>query len=83
MLVRWNGVKIDLNELARLRWIKKMTIPKICNAFSMSRSTIQVSIRTIRKSGISKLNLSEEEKKLIESAIKEEIEKYNIQGVPK
>ncbi len=81
--MRWNGVKIDLNELARLRWIKNMTIPKICNAFGMSRSTIQASIRTMRKSGISKLNLTEEEKKLIESAIREEIERYNIRGVPK
>lgn len=60
-----------------------MSIPKICNAFGMSRSTIQVSIRTMRKSGISKLNLKEEEKKLINSAINEEVEKYNIQGVQK
>ena len=60
-----------------------MTIPKISNAFGMSRSTIQVSIRTIRKCGVSKLNLTENEKKLIESAIKEEIEKYDIQGVQK
>jgi len=83
VLVRWNGVKIDLNELARLRWIKKMPLSKISNVFGMSRTTVQVSIRTMRKSGISKLNLTEEEKKMVESAIKEEIEKYNIQGVQK
>ncbi|MBL7554980.1 MAG: hypothetical protein JNM24_04090, partial [Bdellovibrionaceae bacterium] len=30
VLVRWNSVKIDLNELARLRWIKKMSLLQIC-----------------------------------------------------
>jgi hypothetical protein len=73
--VRWNSVKIDLNELARLRWIKNMTIPKICNALGWSRSVVQVSIRTMRNSGISKMNLEEFEKITIQNAINLEIEK--------
>ncbi len=58
-----------------------MTIPRISCEFGMCRSTIQVSIRTIRKCGVSQLNLTELEKNQIEKEIKEEIEKYNIQGV--
>ena len=73
--MRWNSVKIDLNELARLRWIKNMTIPKICNALGWSRSVVQVSIRTLRNSGVSQMNLTDSEKITIENAINEEIEK--------
>jgi hypothetical protein len=75
VLVRWNSVRIDLNELARLRWIKNMTIPKICNALGWSRSVVQVSIRTMRNSGISQLDLSESEKIIVQNAINAEIEK--------
>ncbi len=74
-LVRWNSVKIDLKELARLRWIKNLTIPKICNALGWSRSAIQVSIRTMRNSGISKMNLEEFKKIIVQNAINQEIEK--------
>ena len=75
VLVRWNSVRIDLNELARLRWIKNMTIPKICNALGWSRSVLQLSILTMRNRGISKLNLEEFEKITIQNAINQEIEK--------
>jgi hypothetical protein len=73
--VQWNSVKIDLIELARLRWIKNMIIPKICNALGWSRSVVQVSIRTMRNNGISKMNLEEFEKITIQNAINQEIEK--------
>ncbi len=75
VLVRWNSVKIDLNELARLRWIKNMTIPKICNALGWSRSVVQVSIRTMRNSGISQLGLTDSEKIIVQNTINAEIEK--------
>ena len=75
VLVRWNSVKIDLNELARLRWIKNMTIPKICNALGWSRSVVQVSIRTLRNCGISQLDLTDSEKIIAQNAIYAEIEK--------
>ena len=75
VLVRWNSVRIDLNELARLRWIKNMTIPKICNALGRSRSAVQVSIRTIRNAGVSQMNLEEFEKISIQESINREIEK--------
>jgi hypothetical protein len=52
-----------------------MTIPKICNALGWSRSVAQVSIRTMRNSGISKMNLEEFEKITIQNAINREIEK--------
>ena len=51
-----------------------MTLPQICNAVDKERSTVQVSIRTIRNSGVSQLNLSDLEKKLVQTAINEEIE---------
>ena len=75
VLVRWNSVKIDLNELARLRWIKNMTIPKICNALGWSRSTVQVSIRTLRNCGVSQMNLTDFEKITVQNGINAEIEK--------
>ena len=52
-----------------------MTIPKICNALGWSRSVVQVSIRTLRNSGVSQMNLTDSEKITIENAINEEIEK--------
>ncbi len=75
VLVRWNSVKIDLNELAKLRWIKNMTIPKICNALGWSRSAVQVSIRTLRNCGVSQMNLTDSEKITIQNGINREIEK--------
>jgi predicted DNA-binding protein YlxM (UPF0122 family) len=76
VLVRWNKVKFDLADLARLRWIKKMTLPEICQEISLGRSAVQVSIRTIRKVGISQLNLTEFEKVTVESEIKREVQKF-------
>ena len=73
VLVRWSKVMIDLNELARLRWIKKMTTPEICRAVGKARSAVQVSLRTLRNCGISQLNLTESERKVIENAIHQEI----------
>ena len=75
VLARWNSVKIDLNKLARLRWIKNMTIPKICNALGWSRSVVQVSIRTLRNCGKSQLDLTNSEKIIVQNAINAEIEK--------
>ena len=75
--MRWNNVKLDLNELARLRWIKKMTTPQISREMGKCRSVVQVSSRTIRNSGVSRLNLSELEKITIQIAINEEIEKLH------
>ena len=79
VLVRWNRVKIDLTDLARLRWIKKMTIPEISQKIHLSRSAVQVSIRTIRKAGISQLNLEDFEKIIIENEIKSEIQKFLLE----
>jgi biotin operon repressor len=62
VLVQWSHVKIDLNELARLRWIKKMTTPEIATQLGWSRTSVQESVRTIRKNGLSGLNLTNSEK---------------------
>ena len=51
-----------------------MTIPKICNALGWSRSTIQVSIRTLRNCGVSQLDLTDSEKIIVQNAINVEIE---------
>lgn len=32
VLVTWKNIKINLNEVAVLRFIKKLTVPEICNA---------------------------------------------------
>jgi hypothetical protein len=73
VLVRWNNVTIDLNELARLRWIKKATTPEICRAVGKARTAVQASIRTIRNCGVSRLNLTDLEKITVQNAINEEI----------
>ena len=52
-----------------------MTLSKICQKVGMARSAVQVSTRTIRNCGISGLNLSDSEKKLIEIEMNREIEK--------
>lgn len=65
-LVRWNGVKIDLTKLAKLRWIEKMKTRELCNIFGRRRTAIRQGVQTLRKCGISELNLTEEEKKLIQ-----------------
>jgi len=69
VLVRWNGVKLDLTKLARLRWIEKLTTPEICNLLGKRRSAIRLSIRTIRNSGLSGLNLTEFEKITVKNQI--------------
>ncbi len=79
MLVQWSHVKIDLNELARLRWIEKMTTPEIARELDWSRTVVTDSVRTIRKNGLSRLNLTNSEKKLVRTAIKEEIPALRVQ----
>ncbi|MGZ3782435.1 MAG: hypothetical protein ACXVCY_17445 [Pseudobdellovibrionaceae bacterium] len=76
VLVRWNGVKIDLTKLAKLRWIEKKKSRELCEIFGLRRTAVNSSIRTIRKGGISQLNLTNEEKKIIQKAILSEKELY-------
>ena len=80
ILVKWKILKINLEDLAKLRWIVGLTIPQICNAVAKSRSTIQVSIRTIRNNGVLHMKFSESERKIIEKSIIEEIRKFSIKG---
>ena len=80
ILVKWKILKINLEDLAKLRWIVGLTIPQICNAVAKSRSTIQVSIRTIRNNGMSQMNFSDSEKITLQDAISKEIRKYGILG---
>jgi len=72
VLVRWKKVKLDLNELAKLRWIKKLTAPEICRSMGKGRTAVLGSIRTLRKCGISGLNLTPEEKKVVLAQMKRE-----------
>jgi hypothetical protein len=76
VLVRWNGVKLDLAQLAKLRWIKKLSTPKICSVIGKRRSCVRASIRTIRKCVLSELNLTSEERKLIEIQFSVEDRKF-------
>jgi hypothetical protein len=71
-LVRWNGIKFDLTKLARLRWIENMKTPELCRVFGKGRTAVRQGIRTLRKCGISKLNLTNDEKNLIERQMKRE-----------
>jgi hypothetical protein len=61
-LMRWYGVKLDLTKLAKLRWIEEMKTPDLCAVFGKRRTAIRQSLRTLRKCGISELNLTPEEK---------------------
>lgn len=76
VLVRWNGVKTDLTKLAKLRWIEKLSTPRICGVIGKSRSAVRTSIRTIRKCGLSELNLTKDEIKLIKTQMKREHASY-------
>ena len=75
--MKWKKLKVNLEEVAKLSWIEKMKLTEICHALAKSRSTVQVSIRTLRNSLISQMNFTHSEKILIESAIFEEIKKYS------
>jgi len=75
-LVRWNGVKIDLTKLAKLRWIEKMKTPDLCGVFGKRRSAIRQCLRTLRKCGISELNLTPDEQKIIRAQMKREEQSY-------
>lgn len=50
---------------------------ELCQIFGLRRTAINRSIRTLRNSGVSQLNLEESDKKLIQSRINEEIEKLD------
>ncbi len=73
--MRWNGVNLDLTKLAKLRWIEKRSIPDLCQVFGKRRTAVCRSIRTLRMGGISELNLTLEEKKLIGAQMMLEAEK--------
>jgi hypothetical protein len=74
--VQWNGVKIDLTKLAKLRWIEKLKTPELCSIFGRRRSAIRQSIRTLRNSGLSELNLTFLERNTILEQIKLEDESF-------
>ncbi|HWU43033.1 MAG TPA: hypothetical protein VN132_06325, partial [Bdellovibrio sp.] len=64
-LAQWSKAKLDLTRLAKLRWIENLKTPDLCKAFGLSRTTVRQSIRTLRKCGISELNLTPEEQKTV------------------
>lgn len=72
-LVRWNGVKIDLTQLAKLRWIENSSIPDLCRFFEKGRTVIYQHLRTLRNGGISGLDLTDNEKKLVLRQMKLEV----------
>lgn len=78
--MRWNGIKIDLTKLARLRWIEKVKCDELCRIFGLKRTAVKQSIRTLRSSGTSDLNLTEVEKKLIAKQIEVENRIYKRRG---
>jgi hypothetical protein len=79
VLVRWKGVKLDLAKLAKLRWIENKKLPELCQVFGLRRTAINRSLRTLRNSGLSELNLTDEERKVIQKQLKEEKQKYGDQ----
>lgn len=75
-LVRQENLKLDLTKLAKLRFIENMKTPALCGVFGKRRSAIRQGIRTLRKCGISELNLTENEKKLVQKQMILERESY-------
>ena len=75
-LVRQESTKIDLAKLARLRFIENMKTPALCGVFGKRRTAIRQSIRTLRKCGVTELNLTEMEKKMIQERIMVENKLY-------
>ncbi len=53
-----------------------MKTPDLCRVFGKRRTAIRQSIRTLRKCGISELNLTETEKNLVTSQMKLEEQSY-------
>jgi biotin operon repressor len=80
VLVRWKSVKIDLTKLAKLRWVEKRSVQEIGELTGKRRSTIQTSMRTLRKNGISELNLTKSERKLVQKQIDRENAVYSRKG---
>lgn len=74
-LVQWKGAKTDLTKLAKLRWIKNLTIPELCSEFNQGRTAIYRCLRTLRNSGLSQLNLTREEQKTVQNQMKQEMMK--------
>lgn len=66
--MEWARPKIDLEELARLRWIKKWPTEKIAVHFGRKYYTIQMYIIEMRKSQWMGLKLLPEEIKKIKTA---------------
>ncbi len=74
-LVQWKGAKTDLTKLAKLRWIENWEIPDLCSEFKQGRTAIYRCLRTLRNSGLSQLNLTVEEQKLVQGQIRQEMMK--------
>jgi hypothetical protein len=53
-----------------------MKTPELCGVFGKRRSAIRQSIRTLRNSGLSELNLTKVEKNIVESKIMDENRSY-------
>jgi hypothetical protein len=75
-LAQWSTAKLDLTKLAKLRWIENMKTPALCRVFGRSRTTVRQGIRTLRKCGISELNLTPEEQKSVLAQMKCEEASY-------
>ena len=75
-LARWKSVKLNLTELARLRWIQKLNTPALCVRLKRKRTAIRQSIRTIRNCELKGLELSPEERKQILKQIRLEEKSY-------
>jgi len=72
----WERPKLDLAELAKNRWIKKWSIPKISTEMGFSPVSVQKALRKLREGEITKLTLKPEELKAIMPSLQE-----NFKGV--
>lgn len=55
--IQWKRPKINLVELAKLRWIEKWSVSRLGKHFERSPETIQMHICQLRAGGLGKLDL--------------------------
>ena len=69
--VQWKRLKINLTELAKLRFIEKWSVKRLSNHFDRKPDTIQMHLCHLRAGGLNKLNFMPSEQKIIKATYKE------------
>lgn len=68
--IQWRQEKTNLSELARLRWIQKLSVAHVAEILGRSPETVQMYICRMRKpGGLDQLDLSPSELSLVKKQV--------------